>query len=164
MSGASRSSSSPTLPATAVLPFTLEVHDESVNSDAGARRSFPATSRRCRRASLGAGAAVLRITATPRLHGTKEFSLDPANVRAHASARAVARDGRRCNPTIVWGPALGDIDSSSGRYAREGARPSLRPRATSRAFAPAKIADAADARRRFPYAGIDDHYFMTRGR
>jgi YidC/Oxa1 family membrane protein insertase len=67
---------------------------------------------------------------------------------------------RQLQPSIAWGPALGDIDSGAGRYAVR-ARGLVSAADTVQRFAAADIEKQATHEGDFQYAGVDDHYFMT---
>jgi YidC/Oxa1 family membrane protein insertase len=67
---------------------------------------------------------------------------------------------RSVTPLIEWGPALGDIDAGSGRYA-------VKARAVVSIADSVTRASASDVVKQpthegdFQFAGVDDHYFMT---
>ena len=146
------------LASTSPLPFTLTVDDEAVartlNSALYTVREAP---------PAGVIGAPTRIVFEFRdvagVHATKEFTIDPAKYVLTFNAQVTMGD-RTLQPTIVWGPALGDVDSGTGRYAVK-ARGLVSAADSVQRFAAADVAKQATHDGDFQYAGVDDHYFMT---
>src|SRR5262249_11275941 len=92
------------------------------------------------------------------LQAVKEFHFEPAGFIVGFRA-AVSNGDRAGMPSIVWGPAVGDIAEGS-RYTTK---------AGGLLFQDSKVgsADAAATAKQpahegeFKYAGVDDNYFMT---
>lgn len=99
-----------------------------------------------------------------RVRKAFHFSPDGYVVRFSAT---VQRDGASLNPTVLWGPGLGDIGATSaggsyftgnmvqapqGIYYEDG---------KVRRLSESKIADRPGHDGTFRFAGIDDHYFIA---
>jgi YidC/Oxa1 family membrane protein insertase len=93
------------------------------------------------------------------LNATKEFSLNPGSYTV-AFRQEVSQGGSRLNPTIQWGPGLGDTDSQTGRYAVKPEALFSSGGSVSR-LAASKITGQPNYEQEFDYAGIDDHYFAA---
>jgi YidC/Oxa1 family membrane protein insertase len=93
------------------------------------------------------------------VHAVKQFTIDPATYTATLKA-TVSQGDQQVPAAFVWGPAVGDSDSQSGRYAvKPGglfASGGKVTRLTVRSIATQPTYDQD-----FEYAGVDDHYFMT---
>src|SRR5262249_9720365 len=92
------------------------------------------------------------------LQAVKEFHFEPAGVIVGFRA-AGSNGGRAVVPSIVWGPAVGDIAAVSRYTAKAGGTlfqngEGGRARASAIAKQPAHEGE-------FKYAGVDDNYFMT---
>jgi YidC/Oxa1 family membrane protein insertase len=100
------------------------------------------------------------------LHVRKEFRFDPKNYVVVFSANVMSGDGA-LNPTVAWGPGLGDAGATAGGgsfftgnyvqppqaiYSTDGSVE--RVAATSVGEQPAHEGS-------FQFAGIDDHYFLA---
>ncbi|MBI2188633.1 MAG: membrane protein insertase YidC [Acidobacteria bacterium] len=100
------------------------------------------------------------------LHARKELRFDPRNYLIAFSAD-VTQGGRRLNPTVLWGPGLGDIGAVSGGgsfftgnyiqppqaiYHRDG---------DVERIAAANLGERPSHEGQFRFAGIDDHYFLA---
>jgi YidC/Oxa1 family membrane protein insertase len=146
------------LAATHPLPFSLRVDE-----DAATRALNSALYQLKETPPQGQIAASTRLTFEFRdatgLHAIKEFTVEPATYIL--SFRASVEVGERVvTPSVEWGPALGDIDAGSGRYA-------VKARALVSVADEVTRASAADVVKQpahdgdFQFAGVDDHYFMT---
>ena len=100
------------------------------------------------------------------LRARKELRFDPDTYLIMFSA-AVSNGGRALNPSVLWGPGLGDIGASTGGgsfftgnykqppeaiYHRDGDV----ERITS-----GTLAEEPNHEGRFRFAGVDDHYFIA---
>jgi YidC/Oxa1 family membrane protein insertase len=100
------------------------------------------------------------------LSARKEFRFDPKNYTF--TATITARQGSTpLNPTIHWGPGLGDQGAASGGGSIFTGNAVSPPRAllhragTVERFLPEKIAEAPVQQGPFRFVGIDDHYFVS---
>jgi YidC/Oxa1 family membrane protein insertase len=140
------------------LPFTLRLDDEAASRalETGLYRVTGAPADGVIGASTRIG---FEYQDSSGLHATKEFTLEPASY-VIAFRAAVSQGDRALSPAIVWGPALGDLDSGSGRYA-------VKPRGLLSLDNSVRRLSASDVTKQagydgsFQYAGVDDHYFMT---
>jgi len=96
------------------------------------------------------------------LHARKTFAFDPGTSPFLVTFTAtVANGAETLNPTIVWGPGIGDGRNISGRSFYQPARAIL--------FRDGKVArlDTGDLETEpryegtFPFAGVEDHYFLS---
>jgi YidC/Oxa1 family membrane protein insertase len=99
------------------------------------------------------------------LHVRKDFRFDPSNYIVAFSVNAAIGD-RAINPTIVWGPAPGDLTPSAanpGFFNRSAAVPPeliLHRAGKVERVAINKISEQPIQEGQFRFAGVDDHYFM----
>jgi YidC/Oxa1 family membrane protein insertase len=92
------------------------------------------------------------------LEAVKEFHLDPASFIL--TFRATVTNGEQpIIPSIVWGPALGDVAEVS-RYTTKAEGILFQDGKVVRLDA-SKIAKQPTYEGEFKYAGVDDNYFMT---
>lgn len=141
-----------------VLPFTLQLDDEGMTRALdGALYTVSG--------SPTAGAITSPTTLTfefsdsTGLRAVKSFAFTPGSYVVTVNATVTAGD-RALIPTIVWGPAVGDHDTATGRY-------SVKPRGlfaiaddVTRLTA-SEVAKQPTHTGSFQFAGVDDHYFMT---
>ncbi len=104
------------------------------------------------------------------LHARKDFVLEPNSYIVQFEA-AVSQGDRAFNPTMVWGPGLGD-EAASGESSRYLQKPeaiffgdSVR-RVAPTDLTPARCTGAPTANGcawegQFRFAGVDDHYFVS---
>jgi YidC/Oxa1 family membrane protein insertase len=142
------------------LPFSLRVDDEdsatkTLNSALYHLNDTPPQSQTI--------AAPTRLTFEFRdaagVHATKEFTFEPATYLL--TFRASVEVGERAlRPAVEWGPALGDVDAGSGRYAvKARALVSVADQVTRSAAA--DVVKQPTHEGDFQFVGVDDHYFMT---
>jgi YidC/Oxa1 family membrane protein insertase len=93
------------------------------------------------------------------LRAVKQFRLEPASY-VIAFGASVTENDRSLAPVIQWGPALGDIDSATGRAAVK-ARGIFSIANDVKRLTAADVAKQPTYQGDFQYAGVDDHYFMT---
>jgi len=139
------------------LPFTLRTGTGAIDTPlntalytvAGAPPSAPATSPVDLRFEYRNSAG---------LQAVKEFHLDPASFIL--TFRATVTNGEQAIiPSIVWGPALGDVAEVS-RYTTKAEGILFQDGKVVRLDA-SKIAKQPTYEGEFKYAGVDDNYFMT---
>jgi YidC/Oxa1 family membrane protein insertase len=155
------------LPPTEQLPFALRVDEEQagerlnqaiyrVSGDSGGHvdaTRTPAT-------------VVFEYQEASGIHVHKEFRFDPSNYIVAFSASATNGD-RSMNPTVVFGPGLGDVAASKGGGGFFSGSSVLPPEAIlHRAgkverVALAKISEQPVQEGQFRFAGVEDLYFMA---
>jgi len=149
------------LAATEPLPFSLQVVDASTTGTLNGAlykvQSSPPG---------GVQSAPIPLTFEYQdnngVHAVKQFTIDPNTYTA--TLNATVTKGDQPQPlAFVWGPAVGDSDSQSGRYA---VKPGGLFASVDRATSPTRlttrnIATQPTYNEDFAYAGVDDHYFMT---
>lgn len=141
------------------LPFALTVDDREVT------RALDAGLYSVRGAPAGAAgeSAPTDLTFEYRdsagVRAVKAFHLDPASYILTFRA-TVAAGGRTLNPTIAWGPAVGDSGNETSRYVQkpEGL---FFDNGKVKRLGPKDIAKQSAYQGDFRYAGVDDHYFLT---
>jgi YidC/Oxa1 family membrane protein insertase len=132
------------------LPFSLRAGDENVTAQLNGalyqtRQSGNSVSFEYRSAA-GLGA-------------TKVFTLGSTPYTVTADLR-VAENGRPVDVAVVWGPALGDSDAQTGRYAvKPGGIFSTGGKVTR--LTASNLAKQSEYDLDFDYTGVEDHYFMT---
>jgi YidC/Oxa1 family membrane protein insertase len=109
---------------------------------------------------------VFEFVGTDGLRVRKEFVFAPANYVVRFSA-TTEQDGRALQPSIAWGPALGDAGAMAGGgsfftgnyvqppqaiFHRDGDVERLLPDA---------LAEEGPIEGQFRFAGVDDHYFIA---
>ena len=166
-SRASRSSSSPTrLPATQPLPFSLPRRRCGRHAHAERRALRRARVRRRRRRRVDAPTQLaFEYRDSSRPARREGVSARAGVLRAQRSAPTVhQRRSSRCRRRSSGAPASATEPSATGRYARAAARAVVdcRRRRAARRRAPSPNSRPYEGD--FQFAGIDDHYFMTRWR
>jgi YidC/Oxa1 family membrane protein insertase len=92
------------------------------------------------------------------IHAIKEFHLEPASY-IFAFQQTVTENDKALTPSIVWGPAIGDVtEISRGVKKAEGI---LFQDGKVVRLAPKDIAKQSAYDGEFHYAGVDDNYFMV---
>ncbi len=92
------------------------------------------------------------------IHAVKEFHLEPASY-IFTFHQTVTENDRALTPSIVWGPAIGDVtEISRGVKKAEGI---LFQGGKVVRLAPKDIAKQSVYDGEFHYAGVDDNYFMV---
>ena len=155
------------VPADQAKPFTLVVDDESltrrlntalfrVAGDSGGRLD----------ATKQPGTVSFEYANEAGLRVRKQFRFDPKNYVVAFSTDVVSGD-RTLNPTIAWGPGLGDAGATSGGgsfftgnyvqppqaiYCQAGDE----ERVTASSVTEQPVHEGT-----FQFAGIDDHYFLA---
>ena len=137
------------------LPFTLRTPSEATTAtlnDALFSVSGESTAE--------SGPTDLRFEYSDRggLHAVKEFHFDPSSYIV--TFRATVEEGERAvTPTILWGPAVGDIGELS-RYVKKAEGVFFANEKVSR-LAPKDFAKQPAYDGDFTFVGVDDNYFMT---
>jgi YidC/Oxa1 family membrane protein insertase len=140
------------------MPFSLRVPDDATTGTLnGALYKVQGA------AAEGVQTAATQLTFeyqdSTGLHAIKQFTLDPATYTVTLRT-TVSQADHALNPTVVWGPGLGDSDSQTGRYAvKPGGLFSSGGKVTR--LAARNVATQPTYDQDFEYAGIDDHYFTS---
>ena len=155
------------LPADQPAPFSLRVEDEEVTrrlNTALYRVSGDTPGRIDARASEGR--VVFEFEDASGFRARKEFRFEPTNYIVRFSAE-VSRGGSPLNPTVLWGPGLGDIGATSGGGSFFTGNYIQPPQAIYHRAGDVERITAADIPQQavhegpFRFAGIDDHYFIA---
>jgi YidC/Oxa1 family membrane protein insertase len=148
-------------------PFELQVDDEAittrlneglyrVSGDGGGRVDATST----------ASALVFEFQDASGLRVRKEFAFDPLGYIVRFSA-AVNVGDRPVNPTVLWGPGLGDVGARSGGgsfFTGNYVQPpqAILERAGSvERIALSSLAEEGRPSGEFKFVGVDDHYFLA---
>ncbi|MGH9255639.1 MAG: membrane protein insertase YidC [Vicinamibacterales bacterium] len=155
------------LPADEPTPFSLRVDDDAITrrlntalyrvvGDAGGR--FDATA--------GDTPLVFEFEDASGLRARKEFRFDSANYLIRFSV-SVTLDGRELNPTVLWGPGLGDLGALlsggsffTGNYIQPPQAIYHRDGDVQR-LPSTELAQQPAHEGQFRFAGVDDHYFLA---
>jgi YidC/Oxa1 family membrane protein insertase len=155
------------LPADQPTPFSLGVDDAQLTSrlnralyrvsgDSGGRLN----------AQAAEGTLVFEYEDATGLHARKELRFDPKSYVLTFSAD-VSEGGKALNPSILWGPGLGDIGALTsggsfftGRYVQP-PQAIFHQNGSVTRVTPTNIAAQPTHEGEFRFAGIDDHYFLA---
>jgi YidC/Oxa1 family membrane protein insertase len=155
------------LPAVEQLPFSLraEQPDLTARLNTALYRVTGDTNGHVD-ATHGAASLTFDYQDASGLRVRKGFTFDPRNYMVSLSLSATQGE-RALNPSIVWGPALGDIVPSDANPSffsnRSGALPPeliLHRAGKVERVAINKISEQRIQDGPFRFAGVDDHYFM----
>jgi YidC/Oxa1 family membrane protein insertase len=145
------------LAGTQPLPFSLTVNDAAVTAtlntalytvsgEPAAAASSPTDLRFEYRDSAGISAV-------------KEFHLEPESYVVTFRAKVFAGDVA-LSPQLQWGPAVGDVAAETSRFTKH-AEGLLSANGKVQRLAQKDFAKQATYEGDFPYAGVDDQYFMV---
>jgi YidC/Oxa1 family membrane protein insertase len=148
------------LPAGAAKPFSLKL-DDAVKTARVNTALYTATAAGELDAAKAPATVAFEYQDASGLHVRKQFRLDPSSYVVSASITVTDGD-RAVNPTISWGPGLGDVLAlaAGGRNVRraEGifsiAGKVTRPAAAALTTTPRHEGT-------FEFAGVDTHYFIA---
>jgi YidC/Oxa1 family membrane protein insertase len=108
------------------------------------------------------GQLVFEYRDSAGLSARKSFSFDPAAAPYVIDFSAVVEDaGKVLNPTILWGPAIGTGVNTSGRSYYTAPRPMFFQDGKVQRLKPKALAQQARYEGDFPFAGVEDHYFLS---
>jgi YidC/Oxa1 family membrane protein insertase len=148
------------LPAGSAQPLTLRVDDAAATErlkSALFRMDAGGSSVDATRAAV---AIVLEYQDQAGLQARKEISFTPDSYIIHVTASVVS-GGRPFNPTIVWGPALGDsMSGETSRYTQKPEGILFREGKVERLAAKALAAQPVQEGQ-FRLVGVDDQYFLS---
>ena len=140
-------------------PFTLIVGDpatDQVLSQALFKPSADALDARS-----GPGRLIFEYSDASGLTARKEFAFSAEHPFVVEFSAFVSKGGKPLNPTVLWGPALGTGEVSSGMTYAPSPQPIFyRDRDVTRV----KFADIAKHQTvdgAIDFAGVDDHYFLS---
>jgi YidC/Oxa1 family membrane protein insertase len=141
------------------LPFSLSVPDPAITARLN-DALFSVSGAPPENGNLTAPAQMtFEYRADDGLRAVKQFRVDPATY-VISFAVTLAQGEQPLQPTIQWGPALGDVDVATGRNV-------VRPRGLYAIDNAVKRIASTDAAKQsmyqgdFQYSGVDDHYFMS---
>jgi len=96
------------------------------------------------------------------LYARKAFTFDPgASPFLVTFAAQVDDNGEALNPTIVWGPGVGNGRNTSGRSFYQPARAILFRDGKVARLKPSALETEPRYEGAFPFAGVEDHYFLS---
>jgi YidC/Oxa1 family membrane protein insertase len=147
------------LPARLARPFALDVDDDAV--DERLRTAvFRVTGDRDGKVTTEDGPATLvfEYQDAAGVTARKELRFERNSYLVRYTI-AVSRGGRALNPTVMWGPGLGDASSAS-RYLQKTQGILYRSGKVER-LVPKTLASQPVQEAQFRYAGIDDQYFIS---
>ena len=108
------------------------------------------------------GALAFEYRDAAGLYARKTFAFNPAEAPFLVTfAATVENDGQTLNPTIVWGPAIGDGRNTSGRSFYQPARPILFRDGKVARLKPGALEAEPSYEGAFPFGGVEDHYFLS---
>ena len=154
------------LPPDQPTPFALRVEDETMTQRLNTALYRVTGDTNGRFDPATGGSLVFEFEDASGLHARKEFRFDPGNYIVRFTA-SVATGDRELNPTVQWGPGLGDLGALSsggsfftGNYIQP-------PRAIYERggdierLTIANLAEQPTHEGQFRFAGVDDHYFLA---
>lgn len=147
------------LEATHPLPFSLRTSDEAVSATLNGGLYHLTGEPAANAAASSATDLKFEYRDTAGVHAIKEFHLEPSSYIIGFRASVTAGD-RAIDPSVQWGPALGDVTGETSRYIKKAEGITFSAGKVQR-YDPKAIAKQATYTGDFAYAGVDDHYFMT---
>jgi YidC/Oxa1 family membrane protein insertase len=148
------------LPADQPSPFTLRVDDAELT------RRLNAAVYRVTTTDGAQPTVTFEFQDAAGLHVRKDFRVDPATYVLTFSA-SVTNNGQALNPTVLWGPGLGDIGAVSGGGSMFTGNYVQPPQAMVNLGGDVTrlpvddIAEQPVQEGNFKFVGIDDHYFLA---
>jgi YidC/Oxa1 family membrane protein insertase len=154
------------LPSDQLTPFALRVEDAATTAQLnGSLYQVSGAAENRVDARSGEGTLAFEFQ-TATLRARKEFRFDPANYLITFTA-TVESSGETLNPSIVWGPGLGDIGARAGggsfftgNYVQPPQGIYYRDGDVERLSGDGLVAQPVHEGS-FRFAGIDDHYFLA---
>ncbi|RPJ71661.1 MAG: membrane protein insertase YidC [Acidobacteria bacterium] len=149
------------LPAGSALPFDLKVDDAAVTARLREALFQPGGNLAGSRVDVTGAARTLRFDYEDGsgVKASKVFTFEPESYMIGFDAK-VEGAGRQWNPTILWGPGLGDVHVAASSYEQKPQGMIFRGDKVDRLNAKA-IAGQPVYEDRFAVAGVDDHYFIA---
>jgi YidC/Oxa1 family membrane protein insertase len=150
------------VPANAAKPFSLKLTDaaqtERVNS---ALYSVQAGTPDTINATTTPAAVIFEYQDASGLHVRKQFRLDPNSYVVEFTPTVMDGD-QAVNPTIQWGPGLGDVTAlANGRNVRKAETIFEIAGKSPTRIAATKLAATPRYQDNYAFAGVDTHYFIS---
>ena len=149
------------VPGDPARPFDLRVDDESANArlrHALFRPEGPAAGGRVN-ATRTEQTLVFEYRDAAGLSARKVFVFEPASYVVRFDAEVTTGE-RRLNPTVLWGPGIGDIRSGGGTWVQQAQGMVFRGGDADR-LDRGQIEKQRVYEDAFTAAGVDDHYFIA---
>ena len=155
------------VPPDQLSPFALRLDDESLTARVNAAL-FRAAGDAAGRVDATAKPATLvfEYQDAEGVHARKEFQFQPSTYLTTFSG-SVTNGKQTLNPTIVWGPGLGDLGAMSAGgsfFTGNAVQPPeaiFQRSSKEERVARASLVEQPNPEAQFRFAGIDDHYFMA---
>ncbi|HEX7019273.1 MAG TPA: membrane protein insertase YidC [Gemmatimonadaceae bacterium] len=148
----------PNAPSGSVRPFTLAVDDTALTATLARAVYTPSATH----VDLTTGQPSVRFEYREGdLVVQKTFAFDAAHPYVITFSETVTRGGRRLNPIIEWGPALGDGITVKTRSYNPPPQPMYFRDGKVKRIDPKKIPDQPSQEGDLGFAGVDDHYFLS---
>ncbi len=140
-------------------PFSLAVDDAATTATLRSALFKPsATDVRVQ----GAETLTFEYQDAAGLTASKEFAFSAANPYLIEFTATVARGASTLAPTVEWGPAIGlGMSKSSGFVYNPPPQPIYSREGDVTRVAQNKVAEHATVSGMLPFAGVDDHYFLS---
>jgi YidC/Oxa1 family membrane protein insertase len=147
------------LAGTQPLPFSLTVNDAAVTTTLN--NALYTVSGEPAGAAAASSPTDLRFEYrdSAGISAVKEFHLEPASYMVTFRAKVFGGDVA-LSPQVQWGPAVGDVAAETSRFTKH-AEGLLSANGKVQRLAQKDFAKQATYEGDFPYAGVDDQYFMV---
>jgi YidC/Oxa1 family membrane protein insertase len=146
-------------PADSVRPFTLTVDDAAVTATMAQALFKPSADQV--NAAAGPSSLVFEYRDAGGLSARKEFNFTPDRPYQLLFTAQVSNGSGTLNPTVVWGPALGTGEVSSGLTYSPSPQPIYEKDGDVERVGFGDIEKHRAVEGLFQFAGVDDHYFIT---
>ena len=149
------------VPTGAAKPFDLKVDDAALTARLDQALFQPGGNLVGSKVDATGAARTLRFDYEDEsgLKAFKTFTFEPASYVIAFDAR-VESGGRQWNPTILWGPGLGDVGNAATTYEQQAQGMIFRGEKPER-LAPKDVAAQPVYEGPLSVAGVDDHYFIA---
>lgn len=145
-------------PAGTPRPFTLTADDPDVGRTIASALYRPSAER----VDAGAGGSLtFEYRDASGISAQKEFTFSPEHPYVIGFSMRVERDGVPVNPTIHWGPALGNGTGGGGMMYNPPPQPIFYRDGDTTRLSIDDIAGARVQEGSFQFVGVDDHYFLS---
>jgi|SoiMethySBSTD1v2_1073268.scaffolds.fasta_scaffold03594_4 YidC/Oxa1 family membrane protein insertase len=147
------------VPSGTTRPFTLSLGDQASDATLASALFKPSVDR----IDLASGQSTLTFEYTDAsgLTAKKEFVFSADQPYTIEFSANVQRSGKNLQPTVQWGPGIGSgVPAGSSSYDQAPQPIFYRDGSVSR-ISPGKVAEHAVQDGVLPFAGVDDHYFLT---
>ena len=154
------------LPSTEATPFSLSVDDHAISQRLNAVLYKPSVNDARIDATATSATVAFDYQDAAGLRVHKEFRFEPQSYVVTFSANVMAGD-RAFNPSILWGPGLGDIGATTaggsfftGNYVQP-PQAIFEQNDKVERLAGTKVGESPTHEGQFKFAGVDDHYFIA---